>query len=142
MSKILTSTVCAAMFALAAPALAGQAPAGAGAVNPPTTAAPPATTTPAAPATSAPAAPAASAATGVDASATASITTGMSVKDNTGAIIGEVTAVKPDATGQNLATIKMGSDVFTVETNKLALQGGSATINASQAELKSMLPKK
>ena len=125
MRKLLASTACAALFTLAAPALAAP-PEATGAVNP-------------APTTAAPSAPAAS---GVDASATASVTSGMSVKDNTGAIIGEVTAVKPDASGQNLATIKMGADVFTVETNKLALAGGSATINATQAELKSMLPKK
>ena len=96
--------------------------------------------TPATPATPAAPAAGASAATGVDASATAKISSGMSVKDNTGALIGEVTAVKPDATGQDLATIRMGADVFTVETSKLALQGGAATINATQAELKSMLP--
>jgi hypothetical protein len=36
----------------------------------------------------------------------------------------------------------MGSDTFTVDSSKLAVAGGSATINASQAELKKMLPKK
>jgi len=61
----------------------------------------------------------------------------MSVKDNTGATIGQVTGVK-----NGMATIKMGSDTFTVETSKLGVEGGAATINATQAQLKSMLPKK
>ena len=62
---------------------------------------------------------------------------GMSVKDNTGALIGEVKALKA------VATIKMGSDYLHRGFNKLGerLQG-VATINASQAELKKMLPKK
>jgi len=59
---------------------------------------------------------------------------GMSVKDNTGAIIGEVKAVKA---GQ--ATIQMGADTFTVDAAKLGVSNGSATINATQAELKQML---
>jgi hypothetical protein len=36
----------------------------------------------------------------------------------------------------------MGADTFNVDTAKLGVQGGAATINASQAELKKMLPKK
>src|SRR5258705_6866276 len=68
--------------------------------------------------------------------AAATLTTGMSVKDNTGALIGEVKAVK-----DGLATIQMGTDSFTVDSNKLAVSGGAVTINASQAELKKMLPK-
>jgi hypothetical protein len=62
---------------------------------------------------------------------------GMSVKDNTGALIGEVKAVKG-----GVATIQMGSDSFTVDTNKLGVANGVASINASQAELKKMLPAK
>jgi hypothetical protein len=61
----------------------------------------------------------------------------MSVHDKTGATIGQVTAVKG-----GMATIKMGSDTFSVETSKLAVQNGAATINATQAELKNMMPKK
>jgi hypothetical protein len=61
----------------------------------------------------------------------------MSVKDNTGAIIGEVSGVKG-----GVATIKMGSDTFTVDTTKLAVQGGAATINATQADIRGMLKKK
>jgi hypothetical protein len=63
--------------------------------------------------------------------------TGMSVKDNTGALIGEVKGLK-----NGIATIQMGSDTFTVDANKLGVTGGAATINATQAELKKMLPKK
>ncbi|RAK59542.1 hypothetical protein DJ021_06865 [Phenylobacterium hankyongense] len=71
----------------------------------------------------------------------ASVTTGMTVKDKTGAPIGQVTEVKADASGQQVATIKMGSDTFAVDTTRLGVQGGSATINATQAELKSMIKK-
>jgi hypothetical protein len=59
------------------------------------------------------------------------------VKDNTGASIGQITEVK-----NGVATIKMGADTFTVDSAKLGVAGGSATINATQAELKKMLPKK
>lgn len=79
---------------------------------------------------------------GADASATAStLAVGATVKDNTGASIGTVTDVKPDATGKQVATIKMGADTFAVETDKLAIADGTATINATQAELKAMLKK-
>lgn len=79
---------------------------------------------------------------GADASATAAtLAVGATVKDNTGASIGTVTDLKPDATGKQVATIKMGADTFAVETDKLAVADGAATINASQAELKAMLKK-
>jgi hypothetical protein len=61
----------------------------------------------------------------------------MSVKDSTGATIGQVTSVKA-----GLATIKMGSQTFTVDSSKLGVQNGAATINATQAELEKMIPKK
>lgn len=84
-----------------------------------------------------PAAPPAS-----DASATAAtLAAGAAVKDKTGANIGTVTEVKPDATGQQVATIKMGADTFAVETSKLQIADGSATINATADELKAMLTK-
>ncbi|MGZ6016603.1 MAG: hypothetical protein ACXWKM_12735, partial [Phenylobacterium sp.] len=67
----------------------------------------------------------------------ATLMTGMSVKDNTGALIGEVKAIKG-----SVATISMGSDTFTVDSDKLGVSGGAATINATQAEIKKMLPKK
>ncbi|HZZ31489.1 MAG TPA: hypothetical protein VFE10_05795 [Phenylobacterium sp.] len=65
------------------------------------------------------------------------VTTGMSVKDNTGALIGEVSGLKG-----GVATVKMGSDTFSVDVDKLSVGNGVATINASQAELKKMLPMK
>ena len=77
-----------------------------------------------------------------DASATAAtLAVGATVKDKTGASIGTVTEVKPDAAGQQVATIKMGADTFAVETSKLAIADGSATINATAAELQAMLKK-
>ncbi|MFL5295862.1 MAG: hypothetical protein ACJ798_05720 [Phenylobacterium sp.] len=86
-------------------------------------------------------APAASAAVGANAAANTgaptTVTSGMSVKDNTGALIGEIKSVK-----DGVATITMGSDTFAVETSKLGVSGGAATINATQADLKKMLPKK
>ena len=72
-----------------------------------------------------------------NAGASTTLMSGMSVKDNTGALIGEVKSVKGGT-----ATIQMGSDTFSVDTNKLGVAGGAATINASQAELKKMLPAK
>lgn len=94
-----------------------------------------------APAPTQPSPPSATAATGADTSAKAaggaSLMTGMSVKDNTGALIGEVSGLKG-----GVATIKMGSDTFTVDGDKLGVANGVATINASQAELRKMLPKK
>ena len=75
--------------------------------------------------------------TAANAGASTDVASGMTVKDNTGASIGEVTGVKA-----GVATIKMGTDTFTVDTSKLAVQNGAATINATQADLKKMLPKK
>lgn len=92
--------------------------------------------------TEAAAPPPATSAKGSDASATAAtLAVGASVKDKTGATIGAVTEVKPDASGKQVATIKMGADSFAVETDKLAIADGSATINATQSELKAMLKK-
>ena len=75
--------------------------------------------------------------TAANAGASATLMSGMSVKDNTGALIGEVKSVKG-----GLATIQMGADTFTVDSNKLGVQNGAASINATQAELKTMLPPK
>ena len=103
-------------MAIVAPALAQPAPA------------PAAPATPPAPAVTAPAVP-------------APVTAGMTVKDNTGATIGSVASVQPGPDGAPVATIKMGLKTFTVATNALAVSGGSATINASQAQIDGMLPK-
>ncbi len=86
--------------------------------------------------------PPAASAQGSDASAAAAtLAVGSTVKDKTGAVIGSVSAVKPDAAGKQVATIKMGEDSFTVDTDKLAVADGSATINATADELKAMLQK-
>lgn len=117
--KRLSFSALAISFAIAAPALAQQAPA-------------PATpeATPVAPAAQDAAAPAA-----------ATVTPGMPVKDNTGATIGAVASVQPGPGGAPVATIKMGAKVFSVATNALAVSGGAAIINASQAQIEGMLPK-
>lgn len=86
--------------------------------------------------------PAPADAQGADVNATAStLAVGASVKDKTGATIGSVSDVKADAAGKQVATIKMGADTFTVDTEKLAIADGSATINATADELKAMLKK-
>lgn len=76
------------------------------------------------------------------AAAGATVTAGLTVKDKTGLAIGQVTQVKADASGKQVATIKMGADSFAVDTAALAVDNGAATINATQAEIKAMLPKK
>ena len=150
MHKTLALSSVAAVLAFAGPTLA-QAPA---AKSTTTTTAPAAssttTTTTAQPSSAAPAsgattstqtAPSAAPASGTDASAnagaSAAVMSGMSVKDNTGALIGEVKAVKGA-----VATIAMGSDTFNVDTDKLGVKDGVASINATQAEIKKMLPAK
>lgn len=96
----------------------------------------------AAPATGAMASQPSTAVAATAAGADASVTTGMTVKDNTGAAIGSVSEVKADASGAKVATIKMGTEVFAVDTSSLAVKDGSALINASQAEIKDMMKKK
>lgn len=94
---------------------------------------PPAAT---APATSEPSATG----TATDTSTTvAALAVGLPVKDNTGAVVGEITQLKPEAGGKQTATIKMGAETFAVDTASLAVANDGATINASQAELKNMI---
>ncbi|MGH6965649.1 MAG: hypothetical protein ACREE0_14305 [Phenylobacterium sp.] len=126
MTKTFAFAALAATLSLAAPAFA-QAPEASKA--PPTAA-----SEPASPSTSATGSSSDTAAT---ASAGAAVTTGMSVKDNTGAMIGEVSDVKA-----GVATIKMGADTFTVDTSKLGVANGAATINATAADIRGMLKKK
>ncbi|MDB5495784.1 MAG: hypothetical protein JWP86_3121 [Phenylobacterium sp.] len=76
------------------------------------------------------------------ATAGATVTAGLPVKDKTGLSIGQVTQVKADASGKQVATIRMGADSFAVDTAALAVDNGAATINATQAEIRAMLPKK
>ncbi len=120
----------------APPASSTASPPASTAVNPPSTMAPdptmpPATTSPGATSTGAAA----------DASANAPITSGLSVKDKSGATIGQITQVKPDAGGKQTATIKMGADSFAVDTSALVVQNGAAVINSTQAELQGMIKK-
>lgn len=95
-----------------------------------------------APANQAPAQAPAAAATGSAAptasTAAATVTVGLPVKDKTGAVIGEIAEVKPSADGQT-ATVKMGEQRFSVSTQSFAVQGGAAVLNATKAELQSMI---
>ena len=79
---------------------------------------------------------------GANTSATApGLSVGQSVKDNTGAVVGQITDLKADASGSQMATVKMGEDSFTVAASSLAVQNGSAVINLTQAQLQSMVHK-
>jgi hypothetical protein len=93
------------------------------------------TTAPAAPTQD----PAASAAATPAPAAAAPVTAGQPVKDNTGAVIGSVAEVKPDATGKAMATIKMDDKTFAVAVNNLAVRDGATLINASKTEIEGML---
>jgi hypothetical protein len=73
--------------------------------------------------------------------AAASLTPGLPVKDKTGATIGSVADVKTDTAGKKVATIKMGADSFAVDASALAVDNGAVTINATQAEINTMLHK-
>jgi hypothetical protein len=73
------------------------------------------------------------------AAAAAPVTAGQPVKDNTGAVIGSVAEVKPDATGKSMATIKMDDKTFAVDVANLAVRDGATLINASKAEIEGML---
>lgn len=75
------------------------------------------------------------------AAAAAPVTAGQPVKDNTGAVIGSVAEVKPDATGKSMATIKMDDKTFAVDVANLAVRDGATLINATQAEILAMLKK-
>ena len=145
MKTLLPSLALAALIGSSAlAAQAGQPPSPSDpAAGPPTAASPPTppgAVNPSPNPASGPPAPSASTGASSDTAANAGASTvmsGMSVKDNTGALIGEVKSVKG-----GVATIQMGSDSFTVDTNKLGVSNGVANINASQAELKKMLPPK
>jgi hypothetical protein len=137
MTKTFAFAAIAVTLSFAAPAFA-QDPA----TSSPSKAAPTTATEPAGPAASSTAPPASPATgAGTDTAATASagaaVTSGMSVKDNSGALFGEVADVK-----EGVATIKMGTDTFTVDTAKLGVANGSATINATAADIRGMLKKK
>lgn len=71
--------------------------------------------------------------------AAAPVTAGQPVKDNAGVVIGSVAEVKPDATGKSMATIKMDDKTFAVDVAMLAVRDGATLINASKAEIETML---
>jgi len=118
MRSFLTLGAAAVALAIAAPALAQTTSPTAPAQDPAA----------AAPATPAPATAAA-----------APVTAGQPVKDNTGATIGTVAEVKPDASGKTMAAIKMDDKTFAVDVANLAVRDGATLINASKAEIEGML---
>jgi hypothetical protein len=122
MRSFLTLGAATIALAIAAPALA-QTTAPAAPAQDPAAAAAPASATPAAPA----------------APAAAPVTAGQPVKDNTGAVIGSVAEVKPDAAGKAMATIKMDDKTFAVAVANLAVRDGATLINASKTEIEGML---
>ncbi len=71
--------------------------------------------------------------------AAAPVAAGQPVKDNTGAVIGSVAEVKPDAAGKSMATIKMDDKTFAVDVKNSAVQDGATVINATKAEIEGML---
>jgi hypothetical protein len=79
------------------------------------------------------------AATAPPTTAAAPVTAGQPVKDNSGAVIGSIAEVKPDATGKTMATIKMDDKTFAVDVAMLAVRDGATLINASKAEIEGML---
>jgi hypothetical protein len=82
----------------------------------------------------------AAAAAGANASATAAgFSVGEPVKDNAGVTIGAISALSPAANGGQMAVIKMGSDTFQVQTDRLASDNGAAIINLTQAQINGML---
>jgi hypothetical protein len=106
-------------------------------VNPPANTALPSASPPA----SSPAASADASSSPASATAPANLTVGLTVKDNTGATIGQIADLKADAGGKQMATIKMGTDTFTVAASSLAVQDGAATINLTQQQIKGMIRK-
>jgi len=127
MRKLVTPMVAAAaMAALAAPAFA-QSGESSAATSPSSSAA-----------ASAPADTGTAATTSTTAPASATLSVGQPVKDNTGAVIGQIAELKPGAGGQT-ATVKMGAQSFTVDAKSFAVQNGAAVINATKAELQGMI---
>ena len=135
MKSILTFGAAALALSIALPAAAQTA----GSTTEKAPAAPPAASAPAD--TAAPPATASTGAAADTSAATAALAVGLTVKDNTGAAIGQITQLKPDASGKQVATIKMGADTFAVDGANLAVQDGAAVVNATQAELQSMIKK-
>jgi hypothetical protein len=82
----------------------------------------------------------AAASAGANTSATAGgFTVGEPVKDNAGVTIGSISSLSPAANSGMMAVIKMGSDTFQVQTDRLASDNGAAIINLTQAQISGML---
>jgi hypothetical protein len=159
MSRILLYMTVATALTLGGQALAqttAKAPASppaTGAVNSPAAmAAPPATapaasapaaSTPAAaaPAASAPAPNANTSSSPASATVSAPLSSGLTVKDNTGAAIGQITELKADASGKQMATIKMATGAFSVAASSLVVDNGAAVINLTQQQIQAMIKK-
>ena len=69
------------------------------------------------------------------------VAVGLSVKDKTGVTIGTITDLKPDTSGNQMATIKMGTDSFSMAAANMGVQDGVATVNASRQEIVGMMKK-
>lgn len=67
------------------------------------------------------------------------LSVGQSVKDNTGVLIGQITDLRTDTDGKQVAVVQMGADAFSVETDRLAVQNGAAAINATGAQIRAMI---
>jgi hypothetical protein len=139
------STVAAVALLAGAPALAQSraAPQASGSMAGqayPTQTAPDTSATPPA-SNQAPAASTGSAAnTSATTSTTAQLTTGLTVKDRTGAAIGQIADISTDPkTGQQLATIQMGSESFRLPTDRLGVFNGAANVNLTQADIEAQL---
>jgi hypothetical protein len=133
------SAVAATALLASAPALAQSSPA-----SQPTSAAPAQTAPAATSSQPAPSAPAASTGSAANTSATTSsstqLTPGLTVKDRTGAAIGQIADISTDAkTGQQLATIQMGTESFRLPTDKLGVFNGAANVNLTQADIEAQL---
>jgi hypothetical protein len=73
-------------------------------------------------------------------SSTAQLTPGLTVKDRTGAAIGQIADISTDTkTGQQLATIQMGSESFRLPTDRLGVFNGAANVNLTQADIEAQL---
>jgi hypothetical protein len=157
MSKFMTAAAVAALLSMGAAAHAATAPKSTAPTKPsPTTSAPPTDTapppastptpdtgaTPPATTDQTPASPSTpSAATGTATDTAAVVTVGLPVKNNTGAQIGQVTALNKDSSGKEMASIQMGTDTFSVDSSRLAVANGAATINLTQQQITDMLHK-
>lgn len=89
---------------------------------------------------SAPSAESRSSAASTMAPSATTLAVGQTVKDKTGAVIGEISELKPGPSGQ-AATVKMGDQSFVIGADSLVVQDGAAVINATQAELREMIAK-